>query len=240
MSGLREFECVGRIGLGPVDPETRERLSRFRGEWLEYSPEERAVVVRHVQPGGLPAISAVPAELISLLDRLPAQSRDELAGGTLLLRDREGLLLRLVVDHDGIRVQWPREDWSHAVAVDVEEIFRIADPFSARVSGSLRFAGPSGAEQRLIDLIENFEGLYPEGDVRVDRDGGNVRAELFEVNVGPEELLGVLRAAADPVDSLEGDLRIGSFAPHAVERDFRVTLRAGEARAVRPALWPEG
>ena len=91
-----------------------------------------------------------------------------------------------------------------------------------------------------MELVAGFEGLYPEGDLRVAREGETLRLELRDVNVGPGELLGRLRRLADPPDSLEGQLEVGSFLEHAMDRDFRVTLREGRAEAARPALWPEG
>ena len=46
------------------------------------------------------------------------------------------MLLRLVVERGEIRVQWPREDWAHAVPVALEEALATVDPVSARVTGS--------------------------------------------------------------------------------------------------------
>lgn len=235
----RELECRGRLRLGEVGAATARRLATFSGEWLEYSPEEGALVVRHIQPGGSPALAAVPAELIALLDLLAADEREEMPGGTLVVRDRDRLVLRLSVEHGEIRIQWPREDWAHATAIDVDAVFRAVDPVSARVSGTVRFDAPEGAEVALVGFIESFEGLYPEGDLRATRDGGTVRVELLGVNVDPEELVRRVRRMASPPESLSADLEIGSFAPQAFERDFRLTLRGREAHAMRPSLWPD-
>ena len=232
-----EFECVGKVRLGRVCQATASRLARLGGEWLEFSPEEEAVVVRHVQPGGSPAPSAVPSELIAILEMLSPGERESMVGGTFLVRDRAGLLMRIVVEVGEVRVQWPREDWQQATPVEVDAALGSADPFSARVSGSVRFAAPPGAEGRLAELIDRFEGLYPAGTVEVAREGRDVRAELRAVNVGPRELLGRLRELADPTGSLDADLEVGSFVSHGGDRDFRLTVRAGEARAVRPSLW---
>lgn len=236
----RELECRGRVRLGEIAAASRRRLAAFTGEWLEYSPEEEALVVRHVQPGGSPALAAVPAELIAMLDLLDADEREEAAGGTLVVRDRDRLVLRLMVERGEIRIQWPREDWAKARAVEVETVFRAVDPVSARVSGTARLQAHPGAEGRLVGLIESFEGLYPEGDLRVTRDGSWLHVELAGVNVDPEELVRELRRLAEPLATLEAGLEIGSFAPQTFERDFRLELHGGEARAVRPSLWPEG
>ena len=56
MNVLRELECRGRVQLADVTAEAARRLAGFAGEWLEYSTEESAIVVRHVQPGGSPAL----------------------------------------------------------------------------------------------------------------------------------------------------------------------------------------
>jgi hypothetical protein len=218
---------------------TRRRLTAFTGEWLEYSPEEEAVVVRHIQPGGSPALTAVPAELIAMLDLLGPDEREEAVGGTLVVRERDRLVLRLMVERGEIRIQWPHEDWGRAQTVDVDHVFRNVDPVSARISGTARLQAHSGAELDLVALIDSFEGLYPEGDLRVTRDGPWLDVEILGVNVGPEELVRELRALADPLDTLEAELEIGSFAPQSFERDFRIELRGGETRAVSPALWPE-
>ncbi|MGD2115513.1 MAG: hypothetical protein PVG07_10695, partial [Acidobacteriota bacterium] len=174
------------------------------------------------------------------LDALTPEERDAVPGGTLMVRDRTGVVVRLVVGAGEIHIQWPREDWSQAEPVDLETILAEADPFSARISGRVRLNAPPGAEDRLEEFVDDFEGLYPEGDLRLERDGGTLHASLRDVNVGPEQLLATLRGLADPIDSLEGDLEVGSFVEHALDRDFRLKLRGGMARAERPALWPDG
>lgn len=234
-----ELDCSGRIDLGPLSPETVERLELLGGEWLEYSPEVRALVVCHIQPGGAPTLSALPAELIAFLDALSRDEREALPGGTLVVRERAGSVLRLVVAGGEILVQWPREDWSLAEAVDLEALLAQLDPASARISGGIRLTARPGAEDRLVELVGRFDGLYPEGDLRVERQGEALRAELRDVNVGPEQLLAKLRQLADPPESLEGEIEVGSFLPHALDGDFRLTLERGRTQAVRPALWPK-
>jgi hypothetical protein len=153
------------------------------------------------------------------------------------VRDRAGVLLRLVVGGGEIRIQWPHEDWDHAEPIGLERVFLGVDPVSARLSGSLLLEAGAGAERRLVAEVESFEGLYPEGDLRIERDGRELRIELRDVNVGPEALLDRLAELADPLESLEGSLEVGSFAAHALERDFRIRIEAGRPRAFRPSLW---
>jgi hypothetical protein len=124
--------------------------------------------------------------------------------------------------------------------VDLESVLAEADPYSARVSGRIRMEASPGAGKRLERFVDDFEGLYPEGDLHLERDGATLRASFRDVNVGPEQLLSTLRELADPLDSLEGDLEVGSFVEHALDRDFRLIFQDGVARAERPGLWPEG
>jgi len=235
----RAFECSGEIAVGALGEETQRRLAELGGEWLDVAIEARKIVVRHVQPGGAPALAAVPAELISILDSLTAEERERVAGGTLLVRDRAGVVMRLVVERGEIRIQWPREDWTHAVPVSLDEALATVDPVSARVGGAVRFSSPAGARAKLVEFVETFEGLYPEGNLRMERDGEKVRVEFAGVNVGPAELLAKLRELAAPLASLTGELEVGSFHPNAVERDFRLRLEAGRVHAERPSLWRE-
>jgi len=235
----RAFECSGEVRVGELAEVTRERLADLGGEWLEHDPRLGRIVVRHVQPGGAPALSAVPAELIAMLEAMDAGERERVEGGTLEIRDRTGVVMRLVVGGGEIRVQWPREDWEHAVEVSFEEMVEAVDPVTARIGGRLRFQAAAGARAQLVELVEGFEGLYPGGDLRLERDGNDVRVELRGVNVGPEELISCLQRLADPAVSLEGELEVGSFIQNAVERDFRLRLAAGRVVARRPKLWRE-
>lgn len=234
------FECEGEVAVGELGSASRARLAQFAGDWLEFEPKSGRIIVRHVQAGGAPALSAVPAELMAMLEALEPEERERLRGGTLVVRDRDGVLLRLVVEPGEVRIQWPREDWSHAVEIPLAEALARVEPVSARVSGTLRFRAQPGARSKLVEFVERFEGLYPDGDLRLDREGSRVAVELAGLNVGPAELLAKLRELADPVDSLEGELVVSSFSPHALEREFRLRLEDGEARAERPSLWREG
>jgi len=239
MSTPRTYECAGEVRVGELGSTTRDRLLELGGEWLELDARLGRIVVRHVQPGGAPALSAVPAELIAILEAMTPDERERVGGGTLEVRDRTGVVMRLVVDAGEIRVQWPREDWEHAIEVPLDEALETVDPVSARISGRLRFTAAPGARAAIVDLIEGFEGLYPGGDLRLERDGDEVRVELRGINVDPEELLALLRRLAVPPASLDGELEVGSFVENAVERDFRLRLAAGRVAAARPKLWRE-
>ncbi len=235
-----ELDCTGEVRLGTLSPSTLELLSTLGGEWLELGPKGRKLLPCHVQPGGTPTLAALPAELIAFLDAMTPEEREALPGGTLVVRDRAGSVVRLVVARGEIHVQWPREDWTQAEPVDLESILAEMDAASARISGRVSFDAEAGAEDRVVEFVGRFEGLYPEGDLLVERHGRTLSAELTDVNVGPGQLLATLRRLAQPPESLEGELEVGSFLAHAQDRDFRLTLERGTARAFRPSLWPAG
>ncbi len=236
----RELECEGRVLLGTLPPEASERLTGFTGSWLEFAPDENAIVVRHVQPTGCPALAAVPCELISILDSLATDVRDAVPGGVLYVRDASGQLLRLQVEQGEIRIQWAHEDFVRCVPVPLESAIEEVDPLTARVRGSVSFVGPEQAVARLHDFVDRFEGLYPEGNLDASREGKIVRAVLHDVNVGPRELLAVLRAVAGPPEPLGAEHESTSFKPGSQDFDFRLRVSAGEAQAERPSLWKNG
>ncbi len=232
-----ELECEGKIRFGALPRETSDRLGRFSGNWLEFAPEDNAVVVRHVQPNGCPALTAVPCEMIFLLDALTPKQRAEMPGGVLYLKDHAGKILRVRVTGGEVRIQWPQEDYSKPTEVSPETVLGAVDARVARVNGWVRFRGAPAAVKELEAFVDGFEGLYPEGEMPAQCDGSWVRAELKNVNVGPAELVTTLRSLASPADSLEGEIDVGSFAADSVEGDFRLILRDGQMQAVRPSLW---
>lgn len=234
-----ELECEGKIRFGALPKEISDRLARFNGHWLEFAPEDNAAVVRHVQPVGCPALTAVPCEMIWLLDALTPAQRAAMPGGVLYLKDHAGKILRVLVTGGEVRIQWPQEDYSRATPVAPEAALGAVDSRVARVNGWIRFRGAPSAMKQLEDFVDHFEGLYPEGDMPSECDGSWVRADLKDVNVGPAELVATLRKLANPADSLEGELDVGSFTADSVEGDFRLVLRQGQMQAVRPALWGE-
>lgn len=232
-----EFQCSGGIRLGSLQAATAQQMARVAGDWLEL--EGDTLVVRHIQPGGPPATTAIPSELIAYLDAIPPEQRAALPGGCITIRSREGSVLQVAVERGEIRIRWPHEDWTHAVPVDAEAVLASADPYSARVSGGIRLQAPAGAEGHLAAFVDSFEGLYPAGDLDVRRQGDFLHITLREANVGPAQLLAVLRSLAAPPSSLEADLEVGSFTDHVGDRDFRLTVRENAATAVRPSLWSE-
>ncbi|MBZ5498163.1 MAG: hypothetical protein LAP85_17320 [Acidobacteriia bacterium] len=232
-----ESECDGKIKLGSVPEKVCQRLAGFQGNWLEFIPEESAIIVRHVQPGGCPAISGVPCELISMIDSIPAEQRQAMPGGEFFLRDSEGQMLRLIVERGDIRIQWPCLDYSRAVAVPTESIRNDLNPRTARVRGWANFLGAPDSAGRLQAFVDAFEGLYPEGSMPASLRQDGFHVEFQDVNVGPSELLSKLLELADPAESLDAQLEVSSFVPGASDENFRILVCRGRAQALRPSLW---
>jgi len=235
-----ELECTGKIRIGALPPEIAEKLSRFSGSWLEYDPGEKAIMVRHTQPGTCPALSGVPCELITIVDAIPQQYRDCMPGGALFIKDRQGMVVRLSVEHGEVRVQWPHLDYSRAEAADMETVLRGINPSTARIRGWARFAGAAAQAEELRAFVDRFEGLYPEGDMPSECRSDMVYVEFKDVNVGPEELIGKLRELSNPQDSLNAELEVGTFRGDVTEQNFRVCIRSGRIQVLRPALWHQG
>ncbi len=234
-----ELECIGMVRVGSLPWEVSERLAQFTGNWLEFVPEQNAIIVRHVQPLGCPALSAVPCELIALIDSIPSELRASIPGGALYLRSQNGPVLRLVVERGDVRIEWPRADYSQPVPVDPEAAIKEADPSTARVTGWARFSGSAAGAGSLQEFIDGFEGLYPEGEVFTDCKQNVVSVQLKNVNVGPAGLIGKLRELAGSIDSLQAELDVDSFVADSPASDFRIEIRDGRVQAKRPSLWRE-
>ena len=137
-----DLECQGKVVLGRLPEELAKRLSRFSGNWLEFDALENAIVVRHVQPTGCPALSGIPCELISILDLLPGGIRDAIPGGELFIISRETeQLVRLRVERGAVRIQWAHPDYSASQPIALQKAMEDFNPRSGRVNGHARFAG---------------------------------------------------------------------------------------------------
>ncbi len=142
-----ELECEGKVRFGSLPWDLSERLAQFSGNWLEYAPDENAIVVRHVQPVGCPAMSGVPCELISMMDALPSEYRESMPGGALYVKDRSGQMLRIVVERGEVRIQWPCLDYAHTTRIPMEAIDDV-NPRETCITGWARFAGsPQRADE---------------------------------------------------------------------------------------------
>ena len=232
-----EIECEGKIRCGSLPWEVSERLAQLSGNWLEFSPEEGAIVVRHVQPVGCPAMSGVPCELISILDSIPSDHREKMPGGTLYVRDKNGQVLRLLVKGGELLIQWPHLNYAHSKPEAADTVLDSINPREARVCGWARFAGSPERAKELVAFVDRFEGLYPEGDMPSECEQNLVSVRFRDVNVGPRELVYKLETLADIRESLEAELDVSSFAPGAMDRSFRIRIERGRIHALRPSLW---
>lgn len=232
-----ETECEGKIRCGSLPWEVSERLAQLSGNWLEFSPEEEAIVVRHVQPVGCPAMSGVPCELISILDTIPSDHREKLPGGTLYVRDKKGQVLRLLVKGGELLIQWPHLDYEHSKPEAPDTVMDSINPHEARICGWARFAGSPERANELAAFVDRFEGLYPEGDMPSECEQNLVSVRFRDVNVGPRELVYKLETLAETRESLEAELDVSSFAPGALDRNFRIKIEKGRIHALRPSLW---
>ncbi|MFH1263777.1 MAG: hypothetical protein V1495_10105 [Pseudomonadota bacterium] len=232
-----ELTCEGKIHLGPLSAETRRRLSELRGDWLEYSSADDTVVGRHVQPTGCPALSAVPCELIAMLGILTPSEREKSAGGEFRLWGHEGSWVRVLAEKGEVRIQWPHLDYSKTVPVPAEKAMAGINAHEARIRGWVRFRGGKREIQSISDLLDRFEGLYPEGEIVSAVTGETVRIEFKDVNIGPRELLGAFREIVQLETSLDGELDVGSFVRDLESNDFRIVIRRGSVEMVRPSIW---
>src|SRR3972149_577562 len=126
-----DLECIGKIRLGALPPQISDRLALFNGNWLVFSPEDHAVVVRHVQPVGCPALSGIPCELLTLLEEVPVSLRDAAPGGELfVMGGNHDQLVRLSLVQGEVRIQWAHPDYSSATVTTLEEAMRDFNPQS--------------------------------------------------------------------------------------------------------------
>ncbi len=234
---MGELQCEGQIRFGPVPWDVSERLAQFPGNWLQYSPGDSAVVVRRPQPAGCPAYTAVPCELISLLFSIPSELRAFVPGGCLTIRDSRDDVMRIVVDHGEVHLQWAQKDFSHAVPVPVDTVLSGLDPKTARVNGWARFAGACDRAAELREFVERFEGLYPEGDLPSECEQNLVYVRFRNVNVGPRELIEKLGQLSESQDSLQAELEVGSFDSGSSQADFRIRICDGRMSGLQPSAW---
>jgi hypothetical protein len=233
-----DLECTGKIRLGTLPQRVIDRLAQFDGNWLEFTPEENTLVVRHVQPIGCPAVSGIPCELVSLLELVPILERDAAPGGDLfIMGSNHDQLIRITVQQGEIRIQWAHPNYSRAIQTTLDQAMADFNPQSARINGWASFASAPSASGELQAFIDRFEGLYPEGDVRLEFEEGKLNMRLSTVNIGPQELIIKLQDLAHPVASLEAELDVSSFAPTSPDHLFRILIRQGQTEVQQASLW---
>jgi len=231
------MECDGKIEFGPLPWEVSERLAAYRCTWLEFVPGENALIVRRQLPAGCPAVTGVPCEVITLMDVMPADLRAKVPGGSIRIRDCDGRLMRLVVEAGEVRIQWPGADYSKAAGIPLEELLGVEGSGTLRVSGWARFAGSRSRSSEIEAFVGRFGGIFPEGDLPSEGRQAIANVRLRDVDMNPRELVDLLRAFADPAESLAAELDFRSAVRDAAEHRFRIVARDGRIEALRPALW---
>ncbi len=221
------MECQGQIRFGEVPWEVAERLAQFRGNWLEFLSGSNAVVFRGVRPPGCPPVTAIPCELISLIDSIPPEFRECMPGGELCLKDVNGRTLRVEVRQGQIRIKWPQEP----ICRTSPDLSENAAGQGGRVNGWARFAGTPSRSAELRELVDRFGGLYPEEDMPSECTQNMVYLRFRNASIEPQTLIDRLRGLADPLESLQAEIEIESSGSGPGERSFRIKIMDGCAEA---------
>lgn len=234
--------CYGRVTLGPLPADVQRRLAALPGEWLEFDPDEGAIVVRHIQPTSSPSLPTVAGELVAILAGVPAAHHAAIHGGDLFVHTEQTVqLVRLRVEPGGaVHIRWAHPDYQKARRQSyVPGAEALVDPRIQRLNGAVRFtADDAAAAARNIEAAaDGYEGLYPAGECRVRAgQGRSVEVALTDVNLDVELLVAQLfRLAAK--GSIEGSIEVSSFASEAPERYARFVFEDGQTFIQRPVLW---
>ena len=233
--------CQGRVVVGALPESVQRGLVAIPGDWLEYDPASRSIIVRHIEPTDEPVLPAVTVELVRILSVIPFDSLAGIEGGDLFVHIEEtGRLVRLRVEPGGsLHIQWARPGYSGATKrawSDGHEI--VNEPWNHRLNGEVKFAAgdPESAAAALQELADTYEGLHPEGDFVASVVESRVKVELREVNLDGKLMVEALQRLAN-ARSLEGQLDVGSFRELAPEQLVRILFEKGETWVQHPMLW---
>lgn len=205
-----ELKCEGKILLGSIPWDASEQLSQLCGKWLAYAPEENAIIVQPAEDTGCPPMLAVPCELISILDSMPAEMRRNAVGGEVRVRDSSGNRIRLVVGNGELKVVWPSQQGA-GEETRVQEAGK-SDPLAAvgsveaRVDGWARFAGSPAAAGEIRALVDQYGGLFPENEMPSECCQNVAFVQFRHAHFRPTELVSMLTRYSESPESLEADL----------------------------------
>lgn len=237
-----ESSCHGKVELGGLPREVRKRLARLPGEWLEYDPGSSAIVVRHVEPTNAPVLMTATGELVRMLSEIPHAYQREVPGGTFFVhQEGSGGLVRLRVEHGGaLHVEWAHPEYAGAKKRPYDGHEIGIEAWEQRLNGkvTLRSADATAAAEALQSLVDNFEGLYPEGDFRTSVEEDRLRLQMEDVNLDARLLVERLDTFARP-RTLEGAVEVSSFGDVAPEHLVRIVFERGEAWVQHPLLWSD-
>jgi len=237
--------CFGRVELGDLPPDVVARIGGSPGEWLEFDPPSGAIVVRHVEPTGSRPLPAIACELVRIFSLIPVELHEAIPGGDLFVHteDGQGQLVRLRVEPGGaIHIHWAHPDFKKSLRrpyAGGSEL--LIDPEIQRLNGSvtLRSSDPEEAARRLEDLVETFEGLYPEGDYTVETsEGRTMELRMTDVNLDAAALVALLQSLAEP-RTLSGRFQVSSFGKDHPEHQLRFLFEDGETWVQHPLLWSD-
>ena len=235
--------CHGRVVLGELPENVRRRLAHLPGEWLEYDPSTRSVVISHVQPSTAPILPTVTVELVRILSEIPCELQSEIEGGDFFVHTEEPAtqLVRLRVEAGGaLHIQWAHPEYAGSTKRPYEGSGDIPTPeWEQRINGSVTLEADdaAAAAASLQNLADTYEGLYPEGDFVASASGGDgVRVSMTDVNLDAALLVSRLREVARP-GTLAGGFEVGSFADFVPENMVRLVFDGGELLVQRPLLW---
>jgi hypothetical protein len=234
--------CHGQVKLGELPADVERRLESLPGEWLEYDPRSRAIVISHVQPSTGPILPTVTVELVRILSEIPYDVQVCIEGGDFFVHTEEPStqLVRVRVETGGaVNIQWAHPDYGGAAKERWTDDTEIATPeWEHRLNGSVSFHAddPAAAAADMQDLADTFEGLFAEGDFSAFEEGERVTIRMNEVNLDARLLVNRLCELARP-GSLEGHFDVGSFADFVPENLVRVLFEAGEIHVQHPLLW---
>ena len=233
--------CQGRVVVGTLPESVQRGLVAIPGDWLEYDPPSRSIVVRHIEPTDDPVLPAVTVELVRILSVIPFENLAGIEGGDLFVHIEEtSRLVRLRVEPGGsLHIQWARPGYEGATKRawgDGHEI--VNEPWNHRLNGEVTFGAddPESAAAGLRELADTYEGLHPEGDFVASVEGSRVSVTLREVNLDGKLLVETLQRLASS-RSLEGRLDVGSFRELAPEQLVRILFEKGETWVQHPMLW---
>jgi hypothetical protein len=234
--------CYGRVLVGGMPVEVAGGLAALPGDWLEFDPDEGAIVVRHIQPSAGPSLPTIAGELVRILAEIPPALHSRIQGGDLFVHTEHALqLVRLRVEPGGaLHIRWAHPEYARARRQPyVRGAEPLADPRIQRLNGRVHFtaADAAAAVKELEAAADSYEGLYPEGECRLTAETGNgVQADLADVNLDVDLLIATLLRLAVP-GTLTGQIEVSSFAGEAPERYARFVFEGGQTFIQRPVLW---
>ena len=233
--------CTGSVALGLLSDTTQDRLEQVQASWLEYTPEDSVLVVRHVQPDDLPALREIAGELLDFLRALTDRERAGVPGGALYCQDEEtGQYTRLKVVKGGfLTVSWASPDYRQAewVRFQNQPVDLVLD-FFQKLNGQVSFKGHPNAADDLRRTIERTTGPYSHGEYAINSSVDRVELSLRDFNSDALTLVNALRYL-DKTGTLVGEIDVASFRAGDLEDYCRFAFRAGEVWVARPKFWAE-